>query len=279
MSDIVRLTLRTVLDQSIEIDGLTPDRLARLEEAEIAALPVVVGSRRAAVGDFFAVHGARAERVQVEGDLRNVHGLGAGTAGGEMLIDGRAGSRVGANMTAGWIDVRGDAGDEAGLAMQGGSLRITGDAGDRLGAASAGASKGMTGGEIVVNGSAGSEVGARLRRGLISVGGDVGPHAARAIIAGTLVVFGRTGAEPGRGSKRGSIVALGPIDIPSTYQYACTYQPTYVRLLLTYLYRRFGSQLPDGSLEGSYARYCGDAGLPGRGEILAYTPDNGYRSG
>lgn len=268
MSDIVRLTLRSALDQQIEIVGLTPNRTATLSQVEIAALPVLAGSRRAALGDFFTVSGERSERLQIEGDLRDVDGLGAGTAGGEFLIGGSAGRRVGAGMTGGWIDVRGDAGDEAGVGMHGGALRITGDAGDRLGAAPAGASKGMTGGEIVVNGSAGSDAAARVRRGLIAVGGDVGTDAARAIIAGTLVVFGGTGPDPGRGSKRGSIVALGGIDVPSTYEYACTYQPTYVRMLLTYLYRRYGIAAPDGSLDGSYARYCGDAGDPGKGEIL-----------
>lgn len=272
MSDIVRLTLRGAIDQSIEIDGLTPDRVATLSEAEIAALPVVAGSRRSALGDFFSIKGERSNRLQIEGDLHNVDGLGAGTADGELLIEGSAGRRVGAGMTGGWIDVRGDVGDAAGEGMHGGALRITGDAGDRLGAAPAGAAKGMTGGEIVVNGSAGAEAAARVRRGVIAVGGDVGADAARAIIAGTLVVFGRTGAEPGRGSKRGSIVALGPIDIPATYEYACTYQPTYVRMLLTYLFRRYGVAAPDGSLDGPYARYCGDAGAPGKGEILAYTP-------
>ena len=272
MSDSVRLTLRTALDQSIEIAGLTPDRVATLSEAEIAGLPVLAGARRASLGDFFTVSGERSDRLHVEGDLRRVDGLGAGTAGGELLIDGSAGRRVGAGMRGGWIDVRGDAGDDAGVGMQGGALRITGDAGDRLGAALPGASKGMTGGEIVVNGSAGADAAARVRRGLIAVGGDVSAGPARAIIAGTLVVFGRTGPEPGRGSKRGSIVALGPIDIPETYEYACTYQPTYVRMLLTYLYRRYGVASPDGSLDGPYARYCGDAGAPGKGEILAYTP-------
>jgi formylmethanofuran dehydrogenase subunit C len=272
MSEIVRLTLRTAIDQSIEFDGLTPDRIVTLSEAEIAALPVFAGSRRAALGDFFSISGERSPRVHIEGDLRSVDGLGAGTSGGELLIDGPAGRRVGAGMTGGRIDVRGDAGDEAGVGMHGGALRITGDAGDRLGAAPAGAAKGMTGGEIVVNGSAGREAAARVRRGLIAVGGDVGTDAARAIIAGTLVVFGRTGADPGRGSKRGSIVALGAIDIPSTYDYACTYQPTYVRMLLTYLSRRYGVASPGGSLDGPYARYCGDAGTPGKGEILAYTP-------
>jgi formylmethanofuran dehydrogenase subunit C len=272
MSDVVRLTLRNPIDQPIEVDGLTPDRVAALSDAEIAALPVFAGSRRAALGDFFAIEGGRSDRLHLEGDLRHVEGLGAGTAGGELLLHGSAGRRVGAGMTGGWIDVRGDAGDEAGLAMQGGALRITGDAGDRLGAAAAGAAKGITGGEIVVHGSAGRDVAARARRGIVAVGGDVGADAARAIIAGTLVVFGRTGAGPGRGSKRGSIVALGGIEIPSTYEYACSYQPTYVRMLLTYLYRRYGLAAPDGTLDGPYARYCGDAGAPGKGEILAYTP-------
>jgi formylmethanofuran dehydrogenase subunit C len=154
--------------------------------------------------------------------------------------------------------------------MRGGALRVTGDAGDRLGAAAAGSSQGMSGGELIVNGAAGADVAARVRRGLVVVGGDVGADAARAIIAGTLVVMGRTGANPGRGSKRGSIVALGEIDVPSTYEYACTYQPTYVRMLLTYLYRRYGIASPDGALDGSYARYCGDAGTVGKGEILTF---------
>ena len=270
MSDVVRLTLRAAIDQPIELDGLTPDRTSNMSGRDIATLPVFVGSRRAALGDFFTVEGERSDRVHIDGDLRNVDGLGAGTAGGELLIHGNIGNRIGAGMRGGWIDVRGDAGDEAGLGMQGGALRITGDAGARLGAAAAGASKGVTGGEIVVNGTVGVDAAARLRRGLVVVGGDVGADAARAIIAGTLVVFGQTGANPGRGSKRGSIVALGEIDIPSTYEYACTYQPTYVRLLLTYLDRRYGLASPEATLDGAYARYCGDTGGPGKGEILKF---------
>lgn len=269
-SGIIRLRLRSSINEPIEIDGLTPDRTANLSNAEIAALTVRAGSRRAAVGDFFTVEGERSDRLHIEGDLRNVDGLGAGSASGEMLVHGNAGRRVAAGMTGGWIDIRGDAGDDAALGMHGGALRITGDAGDRLGAAAAGSSKGMTGGEIVVNGSAGAEAAARARRGLIAVGGNVGADAARAIIAGTLVVFGGIGANPGRGSKRGSIVALGDIDIPSTYAYACTYQPVYVRMLLTYLYRRYGLASSDAVLDGSYARYCGDAGTPGKGEILKF---------
>lgn len=254
----------------MDVEGVTADRLASLNASEIAALPVWLGSRTAKLGDFFDVRGERSARVRIEGDVRLVHGLGAGMAGGELTIDGPAGHRVAAGMTGGRVDVLGDAGDEAGMAMAGGVLRVTGNAGDRLGAASAGASKGMSGGEIVVLGSAGAEAAARTRRGLVVVGGNAGEDAARAMVAGTLVVFGRTGARPGRASKRGSIVALGGITVPETYWLACAYQPPYVRLMLTYLRRRHGFTIDDRMLDGAYRRHCGDAGNPGRGEILEW---------
>jgi formylmethanofuran dehydrogenase subunit C len=130
----------------------------------------------------------------------------------------------------------------------------------------------MTGGEIIVSGSAGVRAGERMRRGLIVVGGDAGEHAAHAIIAGTLVVVGRTAAHPGRGNKRGSIVAVGGVDVPATYRYACTYQPTYLRLLFHDLRRRHQLPLDDTTIGGRYRRYCGDAGEPGKGEILALEP-------
>jgi formylmethanofuran dehydrogenase subunit C len=96
----------------------------------------------------------------------------------------------------------------------------------------------------------------------------MGPQAARDIIAGTVIALGRTGADPGLGSKRGSIVACGGIDVPATYEYACTYEPPYVRLLMVYLSRTYGLQIGDEIVTGKYRRYCGDAGDPGKGEIL-----------
>jgi formylmethanofuran dehydrogenase subunit C len=110
----------------------------------------------------------------------------------------------------------------------------------------------------------------RTRRGLVVVAGDVGTDAARATVAGTLVAFGRVGERPGRGSKRGSIVALGGIEVPETYWLACTYQAPYLRLLLTYLRRTHGLAVDERMLDGSYRRHCGDAGNPGRGEILEW---------
>lgn len=246
---MITLTLRTALADALEFDGILPERVAGLGEKEIAALPVWLAGRELQLGELFTVTGERSAHIRIEGDLSRVNRLGAG-------------------MTAGRIDVMGSVGDDAGVAMSGGTLTVAGNAGDRLCAAAPGAAKGMTGGEAIVFGAAGSETGARARRGLIVVGGDAGAQAARDIIAGTVVVFGRTGPEPGRRSKRGSIVATGGIDVPSTYRYACTYEPPYVRLLMTYLRRTYGFPVGDDVMGGSYRRHCGDAGEPGKGEIL-----------
>ena len=226
MSDAVTLSLRAPLSEPLDVEGVTADRVAALSEREIAGLPVRLCAREARLGDFFDVRGGRSARMRVEGALAQVNGLGAGMAGGELVIDGDAGRRVAA---------------------------------------------GMTGGEIVVMGSAGAEVAARARRGLVVVAGDAGADAARAMIAGTLVVFGRTGARSGRGSRRGSIVALGGIDVPVAYWCACTFDPPHVRLMLTYLRRRYGLKVDERMVSGRYRRYCGDAGNPGRGEILEWT--------
>lgn len=249
---VVTLTLRATLAERLDLDGILPSQTADLCGADIASLPVLLGGRQHLLGDLFAVRGERAAHIRFEGDL------------------GKA-SRVGAGMTSGRIDVAGDVGDDAGMAMNGGVLHVSGNAGERLCAAAPGASKGMAGGEAIVLGSAGTEAGARCRRGLIYVGGDAGAEAARDIIAGTLVVVGRTGAEAGRRSKRGSIVALGGIDVPSTYRYACTYEPAYLRLLFVHLRHTYGITIADDVAAGRYRRYCGDAGEPGKGEILVYS--------
>ncbi len=273
MSAFTTLSLRAPLDARLEVERLTADRLGGLSERDIATLLVWIGSRAAMLGDFFVVRGGHSARVRVEGDVSNVHGLGAGTAGGELVVDGDAGSWVAAHMSGGTVSVLGGVGDDAGVGMAGGTLLVRHDAGNRLGAAAPGASRGMTGGEIIVRGSAGMEAATRIRRGLVIVAGDAGGHAGRAMIAGTLVVLGRTGAEPCRGSKRGSLITTGGVLVPPTYRYACTWHPPYVRLLMIYLRRQYGLAVTHRMVDGPYHRYCGDAGAPGKGEILLPADD------
>ena len=269
MSASVTLTLRAALDVPLRMHPILPARCVDLAEREIAALPVTLGRTQVPLGEVFLVQGERSSCVRVVGSTDLVWGLGAQMAGGELTVDGDAGADVGAGMTDGTIRVHGRVGDDAGVAMQGGVLHIDGDAGDRVGAAVPGAAKGMSGGEIIVGGSAGSDAGAAARRGLIVVAGNTGADTGRGMIAGSVIVLGRCGHNPGRGNKRGSIIAAGAIPVPVTYRYACTFHAPHVRLTLLYLERRHGLPISHEFVESPYRRYCGDAGNPGKGEILA----------
>ena len=92
------------------------------------------------------------------------------------------------------------------------------------------------------------------------------------MIAGTIVAFGDVGAAAGLWSKRGSIVALGAVTIPSTYRYACTYQPDPPPPHCSSGSRsRYGLPVGEHHLSGSYRRYSGDLADLGKGEILAWT--------
>jgi formylmethanofuran dehydrogenase subunit C len=252
VSDAVVLSLRAALDRQLDMSGVTPGRCADLSATEIAALPVWQGGMRARLGDFFDVRGERSTTIEIDADLSRASGVGAA-------------------MASGMLHVHGNVGDDAGQSMSGGVLRVDGHAGDRVGGGTAGASKGMTGGEIVVFGSIGGASAALMRRGLIAVAGGVGSYAGRGMIAGTLLALGPVGELPGIGNKRGSIIAAGGIDVPASYRLACSYEPPHVRLLLTSLQRRFGFPCDPGVLAGRFDRYCGDAGDPGKGEILVWT--------
>jgi formylmethanofuran dehydrogenase subunit C len=267
----ITLTLRRPPDGRIDASTIAADRFASLSAPAIAALELWVGRQRVALGDLFDVRGEPSDDVRVVGELRLVDRLGAGMGGGTLTIEGPAGDGVGEGMSGGTIETTGDVGDGAGVAMRGGVLRVAGSAGDRLGAATPGASKGMTGGEILVRGNAGTDAGARVRRGTIVIGGATGPRAAHAMIAGTLVIVGRAGPGAGIWSKRGSVLALGGIEVPPTYRYACTYQPPHVPVLVRYLRRAHGLALDARFATGLYKRWDGDIADIGKGEILEWT--------
>jgi formylmethanofuran dehydrogenase subunit C len=248
------LTLRGPTTQRVDASPVEWDALRGLDAAAIEAQEVwVEGSGRARLGDLFEVTAVPGERVRLVGDLALVDGIGAGLAGGMLVVEGDAGSYVGQGMRGGSIEIKGRAGPQAGGALPG-------------------ARRGMTGGEIVVRGSAGPGAGTGLRRGLIAIEGDTAEGTGRAMLAGTIVVFGTVGAEPGLWSKRGSVVALGAVTPPATYRYACTYRPSYLPVTLGYLKRRYRCPVTPDHLSGLYRRYSGDLAELGAGEILVWTP-------
>ena len=247
--------LKAPLQQRADLSEVLVGPWTDLSARELSDRPVYLerdGGAR--LGDLFELDGQPRGSIRFVGELDRADRLAAGLSEGEVIVDGSVGR-------------------EAGLAQAGGRLDIGGDAGPRAGAAPLGFKRGMTGGELIVRGSAGAEAGAAMRRGLLVILHAAGDRTGLGMIAGTVVVFGPAGADAGLWSKRGSVVALGGITPPPTYSYACTFQPAYLRLLLTRLRDGYGLPVRPRHLNGSYRRYSGDMAELGRGEILAWTAE------
>src|SRR6187551_962186 len=105
------LTLREQPVVALEAEALCPDRLAGAGRAEIEALPIWHGNERTRLGEFFAVSGAGADDVRLEGDLSRVKLVGAGMTFGRLTVAGHVGMHAGAGMSGGELHIEGDAGD------------------------------------------------------------------------------------------------------------------------------------------------------------------------
>ncbi|MGH7525382.1 MAG: hypothetical protein ACREMX_01615 [Gemmatimonadales bacterium] len=247
--------LKAPLERPADFAEVLAGEWGSLRGSELARRPVhLAGEGAVALGDLFDMQGEPGGRLRFQGDLAHADRIGAGLQEGEVVVEG-------------------DVGRETGLGMSGGALQVLGDAGPLAGGAVPEARRGMTGGELVIHGSAGPEAGIRMRRGLLVIGRDAGGHAGHGMLAGTVVIFGDAGAQAGVWSKRGSVVALGPVAIPVTYRYACTYRPAHLLLLLTRLRARYGLPVEERHLSGFYRRYSGDLADLGKGEILAWTTE------
>ncbi len=263
------LTLKSQPAVPFEAEAITPDRFIGKTNIEIAALPITYGNQPAVLGDWFIIDGDGTPDIVIEGDLTRLKQIGAGMTQGKITIHGAAGMHLGATMGGGEIVVHGDAGDWAGAEMRGGVIRIMGNAGHGLGGAYRGSRRGMNRGLIMVGGNAGNELGATMRRGLIAVMGDVGDFCGAFMIAGSIIVFGKLGARAGAGMKRGTIVTFQPPELLPTFRSACSYQPTFLRLLLEQL-RGLDVAVAPRQLDGRFHRYVGDMNALGKGEILVW---------
>lgn len=246
--------LKSPLQQRADFAEVLIAPWTTLSAREIAQRPVYLEREgRVPLGDLFDLEGEPAGRIRFTGDLERADRVGTGLSEGEVTVEGSVGQ-------------------EAGMALAGGTLDIDGNAGPRAGATPLGFKRGMTGGELIVRGSAGAEAGAGMRRGLLVIAKNAGDRAGLGMIAGSVVVFGSAGRDTGLWSKRGSVVALGPITPPTTYSYACTYQPIVLHLTLTRLRTRYGLSIQRKHFTGFYRRYSGDMAELGKGEILQWVP-------
>ncbi len=255
MSQGLVARLRSPLNRRADFSEVLASPWASAAAGELARRPVYLdGQGSVALGDVCDMKGEPAGRIQFEGDFSQVDRLAAGLTEGDVVVIG-------------------DLGRDAGAGMAGGSVEVTGNAGSGAGGAALEARRGMTGGEVVVHGSVAGEAGSRMRRGLVVVGGDAGADAGFGMIAGSVVIVGRATGEVGLWSKRGSVVALSTVKIPTTYRYACTYQPMHLRMMFRRLRARYSLPLEDRHVMGLYRRYSGDLADIGRGEILAWSAE------
>ena len=157
--------------------------------------------------------------------------------------------------------------------MKSGLIRIHGNAGGQIGAAYRGSRLGMRAGTIIVDGTAGLEVGMRMRRGTIVVGGVVRDFAGLQMKGGTIVMLSGAEIRTGAWMNRGTIISLKQLSVMPTFAYSGTYNPTFINLYAKKL-ASFGIHLPYRPSEGSYQRYSGDMGVPGKGELLVFQPNS-----
>ena len=266
---MITLTLKEQPNVPIEAEALSPDVLEKLRHDEIRALPMFLGRRQRRLDEFFDVEGEASEELEIRGDAGRVKWIGRGMTRGHLNIVGDAGMHLGAYMKGGTIDVSGNASDWLGGEMSGGLIRIAGNAGGQIGAAYRGSLTGMTDGTVLVEGSAGMEVGMRMKKGTIVVKGSVKDFAGLEMKGGPLIVGGaelRTGAW----MNRGPIVSLTPIPLLPTFEYACSYNPTFLRMYAKDLQPQ-GFSIPCEGSDGAYLLYAGDAAVSSRkGEILVW---------
>ena len=268
---MITLTLKEQPSVPLEAEVLSPDMMAELSTADIRALPVYLGKRQKRVDDFFEVEGGSSDQITVRGDAARVKWIGRAMTRGQITVDGNAGMHLGAYMSGGAIEVSGNASDWVGAEMSGGLIRIGGNAGGQIGAAYRGSNAGMRDGTILIGGSAGLEVGMRMKRGMIAVGGPVRDFAGLQMKGGTIVLGSGAELRTGAWMMRGTIIALQRVPLLPTFAYAATYVPGFLRIYSAYL-GGFGVPLPCDEQQGTYQRYTGDTSVPGKGEILIWTP-------
>ncbi len=274
----IKLTLKQSPEVVLEAEVISPDHFAGRSRDQIAASVVYHGKREKRLDDFFEIGDCpevcgdeKDVFIELYGDLHRVRHLGRSMTGGKISVHGDVGMHLGAHMAGGEIEVFGNAGDWLGAEMKKGMIRVHGDAGQQVGAAYRGSVFGMRGGTILVDGSAGIEIGMRMRRGLIVIGGPARDFVGLQMKGGTIVL--RQGAEIRTGAwmQRGTIISLKELQLMPTFAYSGTYNPTFMNLYARHL-NSLGIALPYQSEEGSFRRYTGDRGVPGKGEILIWRP-------
>jgi formylmethanofuran dehydrogenase subunit C len=88
---------------------------------------------------------------------------------------------------------------------------------------------------------------------------------------GTIILCSGAELRTGAWMMRGTILSLTQIPLLPTFSYAATYMPAFLRLYARHL-GTLGFAVPYDERDGAYRRYTGDTSVPGKGEILVWSP-------
>jgi formylmethanofuran dehydrogenase subunit C len=261
-------TLKSPLEQRLDVSPLVPDVLLGLTGKEIASLPLQYGNRQVAAAELFAIEGGDAESVRISGSPK-LDFAGRAMTRGVLTIEGDGGAYLGMHMKGGRLSVSGSAGLYAACELKGGIVEISGNAGDLLGGALPGNKKGMSEGVVIVRGDAGDRVGDHMRRGSILIEGNAGAYLGARMTAGTIAVRGAVGPWAGYAMKRGTLLVYGsPSAIGATFNDCGMHTLGFLPLLLKG-YEGLGTCFSDQKVRRARVRrLTGDLSVQGKGEIL-----------
>ncbi|HUN92500.1 MAG TPA: formylmethanofuran dehydrogenase subunit C [Burkholderiaceae bacterium] len=267
----LELRQRAAATLRLDLSGLIPEALAGKARSDIERIALAVGRRQVALAELFDVRGEPGDTLVIHTLDDRCDRIGAGMSRGLLRVEGPAGAYVGLGATGGRVSVSADCGPYCGAASSGALIEVEGHCGDFIGGALPGEHAGMNGGTVWVRGSAGDRAGDHMRRGLILVEGDCGDFAASRMGGGTVAVLGRVGAHAGYAMRRGTILALGPRPQPApTFQDCGTHRLGFLVLLQ----RAWARTVPASKFgrltraDARAARWVGDAGFGGQGELL-----------
>jgi formylmethanofuran dehydrogenase subunit C len=262
-------TLKNALSQRLDCAPLTPNTLADLSVAEIAAIQLVSGNRTVSVGDVFDISGDDANNIVFNSSNTKCDFIGKAMSGGSITVNGDAGAYLGQFMEAGEITVNGNSDIYTACEMKGGQIKINGNAGDFIGGARPGYKNGMAGGTVIITGNSGDRTGDHMRRGYILIEGDAGNYCGSRMVSGTIAVLGQVGQHLGYGMKRGTLLLQqAPSNgIAANFNDSGSHTLAFLPLMLA-SFRKLDSKFTEIDSFSRVQRYVGDIGGIGMGEIL-----------
>lgn len=259
-------TLKTALQQRLDLSTLTPDQLAGKSGADIAAIRLPYGRKQLRVDEAFDLDGEDSANIVFANSDSRLDYIGSKMKSGTITVNGDSGAYLGFQMGGGELTVHGNVDAYAASGMSGGLIHIHGNAGDFLAAAIPGDRKGMKGGTVIVTGNAGDRVGDQMRRGTLLIEGNVGSYCASRMLAGTIGVLGTVGEYVGYGMRRGTLLLTSKPAMHATLQDCGAHTLPYLSLM----FKSFG-ELPSKFAKidkNRVQRYAGDVANDGKGEIL-----------